>query len=73
MEIRKLERSFAQGKNEISSNFNLISEHFDLNSVSNVHNASSALKLYFREMIPPLIPYDHFQTWMETTGNTIFS
>lgn len=45
VDTRKLERSF-------------VNPDFDLSWVQNVHTASSAFKLYFRELVPPIIPYD---------------
>mmetsp|Transcript_4905 Transcript_4905/g.6857 ORF Transcript_4905/g.6857 Transcript_4905/m.6857 type:complete len:477 (-) Transcript_4905:11-1441(-) len=41
---------------------------FDLTQVTFPHVACGALKLYFREMIPPLIPFDHYTTFINVHG-----
>jgi len=52
VDTRKLERSF-------------INLDFDLNWVQNVNTVSSAFKLYFREMQPPLIPHELYHPFLE--------
>jgi hypothetical protein len=56
-EIRKLEQSFRNPS-------------FDLGWVQNVHTATSAFKLYFREMAPPFVPYELYDTFLEPAGTS---
>jgi len=58
LEVRKLCRSF---ENDYMN---------QLNSLLNPHVACSALKLYFREMIPPLIPFDLYEQYLQTSDIT---
>lgn len=42
---------------------------FDLNEINNPHVVCSALKLYFREMVPPLVPFDFYEKIILAYGN----
>lgn len=59
-EVREVCRSFA-------------STEFQLPDNMPVHTVSGALKLYLRELNPPVIPFDFYQTFMATQGNFLSS
>jgi len=52
VDIRRLERTF-------------INPDFDLNWVQNVNTACSAFKLYFREMLPPIITFELYSPCLD--------
>jgi hypothetical protein len=56
IDVRKLERTFA-GTPELAG--------------ASIHTVSGALKLYFRELTPPLVPYELYDVFLKTQGSNL--
>jgi hypothetical protein len=56
-DVRALKKQMDKGKST------------DLSKIKNIHVISGALKLYFREMEPPIFTYELYEPLLLTAGN----